>query len=175
MLIPGHVGFTLGLATLVQKVRRQPPLDLRQLSLFAFASLLPDILDRSLHWLHPTYTDHLIFHSFVFYAITLLVLCRIRSRFLIYVGIIALHPILDFANTDPRDLFWPVSGWMSWNAGQPLIDPLMNRLPPYLSVTVFWGHYLVFEVVGLALIVWAVWEAGRGQRSAISGQKSDRM
>ena len=163
MLIPGHIGFTLSLATLVQKVRRQPPLDLRQISLFAFASLLPDILDRSLHWLRPNYPDHLVFHSLVFYAIASLGLWRMRSQFLVYVGIMALHPVLDFANTDPRDLFWPVSGWMDWRAGGPLIEPLMNRLPPYLSVTVLWGHYLVFEVTGLALILWAVWNTAKNR------------
>ena len=161
MLIPGHVGFTLGLATLVQKVRKQPPLDLRQISLFAVASLLPDILDKSLHWLYPRYPEHQVFHSFVFYAIALLVLWRIHSRLLIYVGFMALHPVLDLANNAPRDLFWPVNGWMDWSAGRPLIDPLMNRLPPFLSIKFCSGHYSVFEVVGLALIVWAVWEAGR--------------
>jgi len=161
MLIPGHVGFTLGLATLVQKVRRQPSLDLRRLSLFAFASLLPDILDKSLHWLRPVYPDHLIFHSLVFYAAAMLVLWRIRSQLLVYLGIMTLHPVLDFANTDSRDLFWPVSGWMDWRAGRPLVEPLMHRLPPFLSIKFCSGHYRVFEVVGLALIVWAVWEATR--------------
>jgi len=161
MLIPGHVGFTLGLATLVQKVRKQPSLDLRRLSLFAFASLLPDILDKSLHWLYPRYPEHLVFHSFVFYSIALLVLWQMRSRLLVYVGIMALHPVLDFANIDPRDLFWPLKRWMRWNGGRPLIEPLMHRLPPFLSIKFCSGHYRVFEVVGLALIVWAVWEATR--------------
>jgi len=39
----------------------------------------------------------------------------------------------------------------------------MNRLPPYLSVTVLWGHYLVFEVTGLALILWAVWNTAKNR------------
>ena len=164
MLIPGHVGFTLGLATLVQKVRSQPPLDLRQLSLFSFMSLLPDILDKSLHWLYPTYSEHQVFHSFVFYAIALLALWWMHSRFIVYLGIMALHPVLDFANTDPHAMFWPLFGWIDWNSGdRPLIEPLMNRLPPFLSVTVLWGHYLVFELVGLVLILWAVFNTTKNR------------
>jgi len=161
MLIPGHVGFTLGLATLVQKVRKQPSLDLRRLSLFAFASLLPDILDKSLHWLRPDYPDHLML---VFYSAAMLVLWRMRSRLLVYVGIMVLHPVLDFANTDPHAMFWPLFGWIDWSSGgRPLIELLMNRLPPFLSVTVLWGHYLVFELVGLVLILWAVFNTTKNR------------
>ena len=163
MLIPGHVGFTLGLATVVQKVRHQPPVNFQQLSIFAFAALLPDILDKSLHWLCPTYSEHQVFHSFVFYASALLVLWWMDSRLLLYVGIMALHPLLDFANNDPRDLLWPASSWMGWTGGRPLIEPYMHRLPPYLSMTVLWGHYLAFELAGLVLILWAIWNTAKNR------------
>jgi len=162
MFIPGHIGFTLGFATLIQKVLQWPPFRIRQLLYFAFVALLPDILDRSLHWLFAFYPDHLIFHSLPLYTMALLVSWRLRPRLLGFAGIMALHTVLDLANTDPRHLLWPLFGWRGWEGVETshvVIAPMMKKLPPLLSVTDSPGHYLLFEVAGTILIVWAIWVA----------------
>jgi hypothetical protein len=160
MHIAGHVGFTLGAATLIQKVRKCPPLPKRQLLIFAFIALLPDILDKSFHRLIPGYPDHLLFHSLILYAVMLLALWRFHSRFLVYVAIMAFHPILDLANDDPRYLIFPLLGWPGWShAVEPLAKPVMERLPSFLSATIWSGHYLVFELAGAVLTVWSFRES----------------
>ena len=69
MHIVGHIGFTLGAATLLQKMRNWPSFKPWQLVWLALAALLPDILDRSLHLLQPIYPDHLIFHAIPIYLV----------------------------------------------------------------------------------------------------------
>jgi len=172
MLIPGHVGFTLGIVTLIQKARKRPPLTCQRLFLFSFVALLPDILDRSLHWLYPHYPDHLLFHSLVVYALALLVLWRVRPLFLACVGVMAFHAVLDFVDVNPRFLLWPVFGWGGGNdVGHPLVDPVMNGLPSFLSVTVLHGHYLIFEVAGILMILWAIGMAAKARKEARLGKE----
>ena len=167
MHILGHVGFTLAGATLVQKIRQDPPLTLRQLIVFAGVSLVPDILDRILHLLFPQYPDHLLFHSAFLYAIAGLILWVRHSRFLVYVIILAFHLVLDVPNTDPRYLLFPLFGWPDpSHSVAPLTNPLMTHLPAFLSVTDRAGHYLVFELVGTFLTVWACWIAVKNSRNA---------
>jgi len=161
-MIPGHIGFTLGLATLLHNRHHRPALTPRQLFLIALVSLFPDVLDRSLHWLFAFYPDHLIFHSLPLYTMALLVSWRLRPRLLGFAGIMALHTVLDLANTDPRHLLWPLFGWRGWEGVETshvVIAPMMKKLPPLLSVTDSPGHYLLFEVAGTILIVWAIWVA----------------
>jgi hypothetical protein len=168
MLIPGHVGFTLGVATLVQKIRKAPPFSVRQLLVFAWFALLPDILEKSLHWLIPSYPDHLLFHSAFLYVVALLALWKFRVRFmvLVYVAIMGGHVILDLANDDPRYLIFPLLGWPGWpHSVKPLGKLVMDRLPTFLSVTIWSGHYLVFELMGALLTAWAFWKpANSNQR-----------
>lgn len=157
MLIPGHVGFTLAIATLIQKIFKLDPLKLRRLLIFSVLSVLPDILDKTLHRLYPPYPDHLIFHSLVLYALALLVLWIIKSRALIYVAVMAFHPVLDLANADPRALLYPLFGWRGWtNPEAPPETPGPLGLPALIPASHLRGHLWVYEVVGALLVVWAI-------------------
>ncbi len=156
MHLLGHVGFTLGLVTAIQKIRGRPPEPVHRLLVFAGFALLPDILDKSLHLMFPKYPDHLVFHSVFFYLIALLIIWQVRPRWLVYVAIMAFHLVLDLPNDDPRYLAFPMFGWP---APGPMVEPLgqhvMNRLPAFLSTKIWAGHYLIFELTGAFLTLWA--------------------
>ena len=157
MLIPGHVGFTVAIATLIQKNLKLEPLKWRQLLVFAVLAVLPDILDKTLHRLYPPYLDHLIFHSLVLYALALLVLWIIKSRLLIYVAVMAFHPVLDLVNADPRALLYPLFGWRGWtNPENPPETPGPLGLPALFPTSHLRSHLWVYEVIGALLVVWAI-------------------
>ena len=156
MHLLGHVGFTLGLVTAIQKIRGRPPVPVHRLLVFAGFALLPDILDKTLHLILPKCPDHLIFHSVFFYLIALLIVWQVRPRWLVYVAIMAFHLVLDLPNDDPRYLAFPLFGW---RIAGPMVEPLgqhvMNQLPAFLSTKIWVGHYLVFEMTGAFLTLWA--------------------
>ena len=156
MNIMGHVGFTLGLVTVIQKIRGRPPASVHRLLVFAGFALLPDILDKSLHLIFPRSPDHLIFHSVFFYLIAILIVWQVRPRWLVYVAIMAFHLVLDLANDDPRYLAFPLFGWPVAGAMvEPLGHHMMDRLPAFVSIKIWSGHYLVFELIGTLLTLWA--------------------
>ena len=169
MHIVGHIGFTLGAATLLQKMRNWPPFKRWQLVWLALVALLPDILDRSLHLLLPNYPEHMIFHAMPIYLVVVPLLWMFHRKVAACGGIMAFNAALDIVNVDPRALFFPLFGWFDWSmTGRPLIEPYMNRLPSFLAAMNRTGHYLIFEVAGLLMIIWAARSAARSNNCNLS-------
>lgn len=153
MHITGHVGFTLGLFALLNKKRT---LTYKTCLILAVVALLPDILDSGIHMMIPKYPTHGIFHSIFFYAVSLPIAFLVFKRKLIYLTIMMTHVLFDIVNVDLRALMYPVYGWSGGYKGHPLPSPVESFLdywPKTIGYKLPEGHYLLFEIVGIILII----------------------
>jgi hypothetical protein len=163
MLITGHVGFTLGTYYLLCKSTNKVTLIGSNLFLIAFVAITPDICDKSLHLLFPRYPDHAIFHSMFLYAAAGIFFMAIKKlKVLFVVGILFFHCVLDLVNNGPGLLIYPLSGFFDRVHHYPPVgEKILQRLPEMFSITDVTGHYLLFEITGLILIVLVSWLTGR--------------
>jgi hypothetical protein len=161
MLIPGHVGFTFGVYYLFSKFNDKVTLNLRNLCVVAFIALIPDIGDKSLHLLFPLYPDHAIFHSMFLFTMTgLFFIAFKKQKALFVVGILFFHSVLDLVNNGPGLLIYPLAGFVDRIHHYPPVGTkILQRLPEMFSMTDFTGHYLLFEIPGLVLILVVSWMA----------------
>ena len=155
MLLSGHIGFTLGAATLIQQLRKRPALRYSQLALLAAVALLPDILDRSIHFAYARYPEHLLFHSLPLYVLAIACMWKLHRKTAFILMVMALNVCLDFVNNAPGALLFPLAQLGCPLPEEPLAAPLIAWLPHWLTVT--WsGHCIAFEVIGAILGVWAL-------------------
>jgi hypothetical protein len=163
MLIPGHIGFTFGAYYFLSKFNDKITLNLHNLCVVAFVALIPDIGDKSLHLLFPLYPDHAIFHSMFLYSTAGLVFIALKKpKSLFVVGILFFHSVLDLVNNGPGLLIYPLTGFFDRVHHYPPVGTkILERLPEMFSMTDFTGHYLLFEIPGLILIVMVSWIAMR--------------
>jgi hypothetical protein len=163
MLIPGHIGFTFGAYYILSRSTDKVTLSLHNLCVVAFIALIPDIGDKSLHLLFPLYPDHAIFHSMFLYTATgLFFIAYKKPKALFVVGILFFHSVLDLVNNGPGLLIYPLTGLVDRVHHYPPVGTkILQRLPEMFSLTDFTGHYLLFEIPGLILIVVVSWIAGR--------------
>lgn len=159
MLIPGHIGFTFGAYYLLSKSTDDVTLNLRNLCIVAFIALIPDIGDKGLHLLFPRYPDHAIFHSMFLYSVSGLFFFAFKKwKALLAVGILFFHCTLDLVNNGPGLLIYPLTGFFDRVHHYPPVGTkILQRLPEMFSLTDFTGHYLLFEILGLVLIVLVSW------------------
>lgn len=155
MLIAGHIGFTLGAATLMQQLRKRPALLDSQLALLAVVALLPDILDRSIHFVYARYPEHLLFHSLPLYALAIAGMWKLDRKIAFYLMVMAFNVGLDFVNNSPDALLFPIGELGFPLPTQSLAAALVPRLPHWLTITLA-GHCIVFELTGVVLGTWAM-------------------
>ena len=81
---------------------------------------------------------------------------------LLVVGILFFHCVFDLVNNEPGLLIYPLSGFFDMVHHYPPVgEKILQRLPEMFSITDFTGHYLLFEITGLILIVLMSWLTGR--------------
>lgn len=155
MLIPAHVGIPLslyfGYSVIVEK--RTP--SIKQLLIVSFVSLIPDIVDKTIHLLFPVYPDHAIFHSYFIFFMLGIVLIVIKKWNLLFIPILlSIHSSLDMVSTAPGALIYPLRGFVDRaHHFAPIGNKIIHRLPEVFAVRGFKGHYVAFEVIGIFLIL----------------------
>ena len=165
MYLTGHAGLTLGVATLLHREKR--PMSNKKIGVVMGFSLMPDILDRLVHFVISGYPDHGIFHSAFFYALALLPVFLFMRRALPYISIMAMHIIFDLVNVTPKAFLYPLYGWSKpvYAGGKTVALDLSRFLPGELFCKFPFGHYLIFETLG-ALVILAVLVGKLGRRRA---------
>ena len=154
MNIAGHVGFTFVLYEVIRKYNKS--LILNNLIAIAIVALLPDILDRTIHLIIPKYPAHGIFHSVFFYASSLLFAVLLFRRIIIYLAIMMTNVAFDIVNVSLRAFMYPVYGWTEDYVGQALpspVKPFLDHWPQTIGYKLPTGHYLLFELAGILLII----------------------
>ena len=152
MNIAGHVGFTFVLYEFIRKYSKS--LILNNLLAIAIVALLPDILDRSIHLIIPKYPAHGIFHSFIFYVGSLLIAVLLFRRIIIYLAIMMTNVAFDIVNVSLRAFMYPVYGWTEDYVRQPSsVESFLNHWPQTIGYKLPTGHYLLFELAGILLII----------------------
>ena len=156
MHIAGHVGFTLGLFTLFDK---NTNLTYKTCLILAVVALLPDILDSGIHLMIPKYPTHGIFHSLIFYAVSLPVVFLVFKRTFIYLTVMIINVIFDIVNVDLRALMYPIYGWPEVYKGQAIPSPIesfFNSYPNTIGYKLPDGHFLLFEAMGMILLLFCL-------------------
>lgn len=157
MMPLGHMGITLAIARLVEKTCKTSWLDYRWL---LFASLLPDLVDKTIGFLFSTehVSTRTIGHSLIF----LLLLSglgliqryygKYPSGFILFLGAF-LHDMFDAMWLYPQTLYWPIHGWLfsrtlhlEW-AGTVTIGTV--SVPKLVAVEVIGGAALLYLFAGL--------------------------
>jgi hypothetical protein len=153
MHIAGHVGFTIGFFTLLNKNRN---LTYKTCLIIAVVALLPDILDSGIHMMISMYPTHGVFHSIFFYAVSLPVVLLVFKRTFIYLTVMIINVMFDIVNVDLRAFMYPIYGWSEGYSGHPLQSPVESFLdywPKTIGYKLPEGHYLLFEIIGMLIIV----------------------
>ncbi len=155
MLIPGHIGFTFGAFYIFSKTVSKKIIKFKDLGLIAFIAIIPDIGDKGLHLLFPHYSDHAAFHSMFLYGmIGISFYLAKKWNALSIIGILFLNCILDLVNNQPGSLIYPLTGFTDRAHYYPPVgNEIIERLPQIFSIKDFTGHYLLFEIPGLLLII----------------------
>ncbi len=171
MYIAGHIGFTLGAFGLLR--RKKASFSLKEVIIFSAVALVPDALDRAVHFVASTYPLHGLFHSLPFYAVMICIFSLTYKKAVVYPAMMAFSAALDFLNVNPGSLLYPLS-WAS-TAHVPLvrgkIEAFMGHFPHTLGYRLSVGHYLVFELIGLLIIVLTVRKAvAKSRDNAISAR-----
>ncbi|NOZ69343.1 MAG: hypothetical protein GXP46_08910, partial [Deferribacteres bacterium] len=162
----GHVGFTLGLFTLLNKGERY--LSYKKMLALSVAALSPDILDRSIHLIRPKYPTHGIFHSLPFYIVLLPIAFFVFRKAFIYLSIMTANVIFDFVNSDLRSFVYPFNNKI--NKFKVFDFPaLLDHWPQTIGYKLPSGHYLVFEAVGMLLVVLIVSKRLIGYNKSLTG------
>ena len=155
MLLAGHVGTTLGVYALANRRRQSIPR--RTLAAISVVALLPDVFDRTLRLVVPEYTTHGVFHSVFFYAAAVPAAYLLFRPALRYVLVMALHVLCDTVSTDLRVFVYPLYGWTGYPPFPPVLSPIdafLIHWPRSIGYMLPTSHYLIFELIGLALIVY---------------------
>lgn len=153
MFIFGHIGFTL---TAYAVYKRKEPICLKSALLVSTLALMPDILDRGMYLIIRSYPVPGVFHSALFYAMAIPLTFLFFRIFLSYPIILSGNVILDVVNTDLRAFIYPLYGWTNGLSQEAVYWPLRTFLddwPRTIGYRIPTNHYLIFEVVGLILIV----------------------
>lgn len=158
MLIPGHIGFTFGTCYIFSKTVSKKTMTFRALGLIAFIALIPDICDKGLHLLFPRYPDHAVFHSMFLYALIGISFFLVKKwNALSIIGILFLNCLLDLINNPPGSLIYPLTVFTGKAHHYPPVgSKIIERLPQIFSIKDFTGHYLLFEIPGLLLIIYVL-------------------
>jgi hypothetical protein len=184
MLIPGHIGFTFGAVYLLMRVRKKNTLTIKNLSIIAFIALLPDIGDKGLHLFFPRYPEHAVFHSIFIYSLFALgFLATKHWKALFVVEILLLNCLIDLENNPPGVLVYPLTGLTDRAHHYPPVGTkILERLPEIFSMKDFTGHYLLFEIAGLIIMVLVALSAkkrgdqlGEKHRSGFSQTKKETV
>jgi len=146
MLLFGHIGITLGIAWLVNRIFKVK-MDYR---LIAIGSLLPDIIDKPLGMIILPLNNGRIFgHTLLFILILLLIGLKYRkSLFLSFASFC--HLIEDRMWNEPETFFWPLLGF-EFPAKEHLsfyeyLSRILSEYIPSLS------HVFISEVIGFIMI-----------------------
>jgi hypothetical protein len=156
MYIPGHIGFTLGALNLTKERKY---FNGKGIFFVAALALMPDILDHSIHLVLPSYPQHGIFHSLFLYAAALPVAFLFLKRLFLPLALMSFNEVLDIANTDLRALLYPIYGLTGPLRGTTIESPVvtfLNRWPGSIGYKLPTGHYVIFEAIGLAFILWVL-------------------
>ncbi len=157
MHIAGHMGFTLGLSRVLGAGKALSPW--KRFAAIASLALLPDVFDRAIHLLVPSYPLHGIFHSLPLYVLLVSALSVVRKELMVYPVLVAFSVLLDLLNVNPESLLYPFYSEAS-TAHLPVvrtrIEGFMSSLPGIIGYRFSSGHYLLFEIVGFLLILSAL-------------------
>ena len=170
MYIAGHIGFTLGAFGLLR--RKKASFSLKEVIIFSAVALVPDALDRAVHFVISTYPLHGLFHSLPFYAVMICIFSLTYKKVVVYPAMMAFSAALDLLNVNPESLLYPLYSEAS-TAHVPLvrgkIEAFMGHFPHTLGYRLSVGHYLVFELAGFLIIVLTLRKAvAKGKDNAIS-------
>ncbi len=179
MHIAGHIGFTLGLSQVLGV--REAPFSRKRLAAVAAVALLPDVFDRAIHLLIPSYPLHGIFHSIPLYVLLFIAVSAAYKQMMIYPVLAAFSAALDLFNVNPESLLYPFYSEAS-TAHLPVvrtrIEGFMSSLPGIMGYRFPSGHYLLFEAAGLLIILLILRNAGKersDETRRISGAKGERI
>jgi inner membrane protein len=164
MLIFGHTGITLGVATVVAGTASRQPvsnwfttlsryIDIRVLLV---GSLLPDIIDKPVgqFFFRETFSNGRIFsHTLLFFivlaAVGFWLFKRYRQVWMLTLAAgTFMHLVLDSMWTAPATLFWPLMG-LEFEK-----EELTGWLWNIFKALVTYPDIFIPEIIGLAVLVW---------------------
>jgi len=156
MLPTAHVEFTWGALYLLQKRGYFEDADYRGV---AAAAILPDLVDKPLAiFVFPNSHASLLFaHTAIFHlAIWVVLWVKQAWSWLPYALAFSGHLIADRMWGFGQTLWWPLRGWqfLRWrHVGSP-----RDFLEAYTDIVQEEPKLVLFELAGLAVLVWFVWK-----------------
>ena len=156
MLPTGHIEWTwAGLNLIQRKTGWFPDADYR---IVALATLAPDLLDKPLAlFVFPDANAALFFgHALLLHvALWLFAWATGRlQRWLVYLLAFSSHLLADRMWGFTQTLLWPLRGW-GWHPWRH-VGSAEEMVNAYLEVIVQEPILIVFEVIGLALLLWFI-------------------
>ncbi len=164
MFVFGHTGITLGCYVLLKKEKQD--ISYKKLFFVSVFALMPDLIDRGIHYLIPSYPDHGLFHSIIFYCGILPILFLFFKQSITIALIMVGNVVLDIANNNVHSLIYPICGWSVNRRGPHIPSPVMSLLdqwPETVGFKLQCGHYFLFEAIGGVIICYLLIQNARKQ------------